>query len=102
MALLATLIVTDNVVNRSLQLFCDFAKRAGSGLATDVGTRGNDGFLETVAEFMRKLLGCDADAHATVLSNEVGSQTDGMLVDDRKGRGGEFHHVPNDVGTLRT
>ena len=71
MLFFALSVVLHHIVDSFFYLVADLIEGAWCGFAADVCTCADDGFLEAEAEFLAKLLFCDANARAAVLGYEV-------------------------------
>ena len=76
-----------HVVHAVEQLLADVAIVLRGRLATDVGARGDEGFLETIAQLVRERLLRDAQGYRTIGGYEVWREIHRSVEDD----GGWFH-----------
>ena len=85
------------IINGILNLFADFIKSLWGGFATNVGTRADDGLLETETEFLAEFFLRDADASTAVFGYHVRSQTCHVVKNDGQWPFAQFNHVPSDI-----
>src|SRR3984957_9578355 len=76
--------VVHRVVHAGYDAWVDLVKERRRGFAGDIGRRGDDGVTESFDEMAAKKIVDQPDGHGTVVGDEIGCQTHGAGIDDRR------------------